>query len=126
MRHCCGQYLKIQTIIVFRDNKASRKERQDTLKMSVHCLSPKKGIIFLFILLLKSHLTEESGYNCSKFHNLVGKPLEECPPAKFMLTDHLVECFDNTTRQEDVRGRFQRLSFSVLGQKKLCCPSNLL
>ena len=53
-----------------------------------------QGVILLLMLLLKSRLTEESGYNCSDFHNEYDLPLYKCPPAKFMLTDNLVECYD--------------------------------
>ena len=58
------------------------------------------GIVVLLILLLISQVTEESGYNCSDFDGHYGSeyPLVECPPAKFMLKDNLVECFDNFTR----------------------------
>ena len=51
-----------------------------------------------------SHLTEESKYNCLNFHDGYGEPLEECPPAKFMMKDHLVECFANFTKSIDVKG----------------------
>ena len=64
-----------------------------------------QGVIFSFLLLLKSHLTQESGYNCSDFDNGADKPLVECPPAKFMLEDNLVECFDNATRFSQIKGR---------------------
>ena len=40
-------------------------------------------------------------YNCSQFDGYNGSliyPLMECPQAKFMLKDNLVECFDNHTR----------------------------
>ena len=68
------------------------------------------GIIFLLVLVITTKLTEEIGYNCSDFdgryedHTLV-----ECPPAKFMLKDNLVECFDNFTkhRYENEGYRFQ-------------------
>ena len=63
-----------------------------------------QGVILLFILLLKSHLTEESGYNCSEFFDGYGKPLKECPPAKFMLEDKLVECFDEYSKLQNVKG----------------------
>ena len=59
-----------------------------------------QGVLLLFILLLNSHITEESGYKCSDFHNQAGKPLEECPPAKFMLKDQLVEYFDSSYKEE--------------------------
>ena len=59
------------------------------------------GNVVLLILLLKSQLTEESGYNCSDFKgNNHRHPLVECPPAKFMLKDNLVECFDNYTKNQ--------------------------
>ena len=59
-----------------------------------------QGVILLLILLLKFHITEESEYNCSEFHDGFGEPLEECPPAKFMLKDQLVECFDSSYKEE--------------------------
>ena len=62
------------------------------------------GNVVLLILLLKSQLTKESGYNCSDFKGVYPfpkYPLVECPPAKFMLKDNLVECFDNFTRITD-------------------------
>ena len=61
------------------------------------------GIVVLFILLLKSQLTKENGYNCSDFegHHGSSHPLVECPPAKFMLKDNLVECFDNYTKNKN-------------------------
>ena len=62
-------------------------------------------IILLLILLLKPHLTEESGYNCSDFDELYGHHLVECPPAKFMLTDHLVECFANYSKSLEVKSK---------------------
>ena len=65
-----------------------------------------QGVILLLMLLLKSCLTEKSGYNCFDFHDNAGRPLEECPPAKFMLKDHLVECFDRHSKSDG------RLSFS--------------
>ena len=58
------------------------------------------GNLVLLILLLKSQVTEGSGYNCSDFKSQQSKyTLVECPPAKFMLKDNLVECFDNFTKQ---------------------------
>ena len=57
------------------------------------------GNLILLILLLISQVTEGSGYNCSDFDQK--HPLVECPPAKFMLKDNLVECFDNFTRITD-------------------------
>ena len=54
------------------------------------------GNLILLILLLISQVTEGSGYNCSDFDQK--HPLVECPPAKFMLKDNLVECFDNYTK----------------------------
>ena len=62
-------------------------------------------IILLLILLLKPHLTEESGYNCSDFYEIYGRHLVECPPAKFMLTDHLVECFANYSKSLEVKSK---------------------
>ena len=58
--------------------------------------------VVLFILLM-NHVSDGSGYNCSDFKGLYGSkyPLEECPPAKFMLKDNLVECFDNYARIKD-------------------------
>ena len=60
------------------------------------------GNVVLFILLL-NHVTEESGYNCSDFKSAYGSKchLEECPPAKFMLKDNLVECYDNCTKSNN-------------------------
>ena len=57
------------------------------------------GNLILLILLLKSQVPEGSGYNCSDFSGFYGGqyPLVECPPAKFMIKDNLVECFDNYT-----------------------------
>ena len=62
-----------------------------------------RGNVILLILLLKSQVPEGSGYNCSDFKGYHGiqYPLVECPPAKFMLKDNLVECFDNFTRITD-------------------------
>ena len=94
-----------------------QQQRKDTLKIArlPNYLSPKNmqslGSILLFILLLKSHLTEESGYNCSDFHNGAGTPLEECPPAKFMLKDHLVECFDGVRKGNDMKSKSQILYY---------------
>ena len=61
------------------------------------------GNVVLFILLL-NHVTKGSGYNCSDFEGVYGSkhPLEECPPAKFMLKDNLVECFDNCTKNNNI------------------------
>ena len=61
------------------------------------------GNVVLLILLLKSQLTKENGYNCSDFKGNGGSqfPLVECPPAKFMLKDNLVECFDNYTKNQN-------------------------
>ena len=58
------------------------------------------GNLILPILLLISQVTEGSGYNCSDFkgHHGSSHPLVECPSAKFMLKDNLVECFDNYTK----------------------------
>ena len=66
------------------------------------------GIIFLLVLLVTTKLTEEIGYNCSDFDGRHGDhTLVECPPAKFMLKDNLVECFDNFTKwYQD--GRFKK------------------
>ena len=70
------------------------------------CLSPKsmqyQCVILLFVLFLKSHCT---GYNCSDFYNGFGEPLEECPHAKFMMKDNLVECFANFTKSIDAKGK---------------------
>ena len=59
-----------------------------------------RGNVILLILFLKSQVTEQSGYNCSDFKGNGGSqfPLVECPPAKFMLKDNLVECFDSATK----------------------------
>ena len=56
--------------------------------------------IFLPILMLSlCNLTEGKGYDCSKFDShSMGRTLVECPPAKFMVEDNLVECFDNFTK----------------------------
>ena len=60
------------------------------------------GNLILLILLLISQVAEGSGYNCSDFSGFhVEHPLVECPPAKFMLKDNLVECFDNYARKKD-------------------------
>ena len=56
-----------------------------------------QGVILLLMLLLKSRFTEESEYKCSDFHGSYGH-LDECPPAKFMLKDHLVECYDRYSK----------------------------
>ena len=61
--------------------------------------------ILLLILLLKSQSTKESGYNCSDFLYAYGQPLEECPPAKFMLEDQLVECYDKYFRDTNVNSK---------------------
>ena len=67
-----------------------------------------QGIVVLLILLLISQVTEESGYNCTDSdgyqHN--GNPLVECPPAKFMIEDGLVECFDNFTIITNILGKY--------------------
>ena len=65
------------------------------------------GIIVLHLLLLMSQVTEESGYNCTDFDGYHGSgyPLVECPPAKFMVEDSLVECFDNITRYKKIEGK---------------------
>ena len=66
------------------------------------------GNLILLILLLISQVTEGSGYNCSDFSGYYGSeyPLVECPPAKFMLKDNLVECFDNYTRNEQSNSKY--------------------
>ena len=70
-----------------------------------------RGNVILIILLLKSQVSEGSGYNCSNFKGYYSNhPLVECPPAKFMLKDNLVECFDNYTKHYDVDGK-DHLSF---------------
>ena len=56
------------------------------------------GNLILLILLLISQVPVGSGYNCSDFSGFYPVPLVECPPAKFMLQDNLVECFDNYTK----------------------------
>ena len=57
------------------------------------------GNVVILIFLQLSQVTEGSGYNCSDFDgHFQGHPLVECPPAKFMLTDNLLECFDNHTK----------------------------
>ena len=60
------------------------------------------GNLILLILLLISQVAEGSGYNCSDFSGWYGDqyPLEECPPAKFMIKDNLVECFDNFRKNQ--------------------------
>ena len=68
-----------------------------------------QGFIWLLILLLKSQLSEETGYNCSMTHDGYGHPLEECQPANFMLEDHLVECFSNFSKSNQIKSRLQRL-----------------
>ena len=82
-------------------------QRRDNILFD--CLSPKnmqyQEVILLLIVLLKSHLTEESGYNCSDFHDGFGVPLEECPPAKFMLSDNLVECFSNYSKTHELESK---------------------
>ena len=70
-----------------------------------------QGVILLLLLLLKSRLTEERGYNCSDFHDLAGDPLEECPLAKFMLKDQLVECFDIASKLAAINSGSKILSF---------------
>ena len=71
------------------------------------------GNVVLLILLLKSQLTKENGYNCSDFegHHGSSHPLVECPPAKFMLKDNLVECFDNYTKNTYEYRSNDRISF---------------
>ena len=66
------------------------------------------GIIVLLILVLISQETKESGYNCTDFdgYQHSGYPLVECPPAKFMIKDNLVECFDNFTRYTRILGKY--------------------
>ena len=66
-------------------------------------MSSYHGNVVLFILLL-NHVTKGSGYNCSDFEGVYGSkyPLEECPPAKFMLKDNLVECFDKCTKNNNI------------------------
>ena len=73
-----------------------------------------QGIILFLILLPKFRLTEESGYKCSDFHNAAGKLLEECPPAKFMLVENLVECYDNASRFGEIKSRSIIISFFFL------------
>ena len=111
-----------ENIFVFRDNKASiyleninSKGKTRYLNSCVSLTQSKnmqyQGFIFLFILLLKCYSTEESGYNCSEIQNRYGYPLEECLPAKFMLKNHLVECFDSYSKSEDVIGRSSYFHF---------------
>ena len=69
------------------------------------------GNVVLFILLL-NHVTEGSGYNCSDFKGVYENThLEECPPAKFMLEDNLVECFDNYAKIKDTSGKDRLIHF---------------
>ena len=72
------------------------------------------GNLILLILLLISQVTEGSGYNCSDFKGFHGSnfPLVECPPAKFMLKDNLVECFDNYTKNLPSSSKYP-LSFFI-------------
>ena len=67
------------------------------MQVFFYLISPRDmsyhGNVVLFILFM-NQVTEGSGYNCSDFDDVYGKPLKECPPAKFMLKDNLVECFD--------------------------------
>ena len=60
----------------------------------------------LFTFLMDFQVSTESRYDCSQFNGYNGSlidyplihPLVECPQAKFMLKDNLVECFDNHTK----------------------------
>ena len=71
------------------------------------------GNVVLIILLLKSQVPEGSGYNCSDFDSLNQiYSLVECPPAKFMLKDNLVECFDNYTKNKQSTSKYP-LSFFI-------------
>ena len=92
--HCLFKHLQFEKRIV-------------TIYLSVffYFLSPTdmsyQRNVVLFILLLKQ-VTEGSGYNCSDFKSILSNfTLVECPPAKFMLKDNLVECFDNYARIKD-------------------------
>ena len=71
------------------------------------------GNLILLILLLISQVTEGSGYNCSDFSGYYGSkyPLVECPPAKFMLKDNLVECFDNHEKNFPSSSKYPRSLF---------------
>ena len=60
------------------------------------------NVIVSIIFLLKSQVTVGIGYNCSDFTDDYGiHPLLECPPAKFMVENNLLECFDNYTKYFD-------------------------
>ena len=99
------------------------------------------GNLILLILLLISQVTEGSGYNCSDFDGLHGSEhlLVECPPAKFMLKDNLVECFDNCTKSHnndigkeclsfisDTKYNFLNYLFILMYQYFLCwCQQDL-
>ena len=72
-----------------------------------------REVILLIILLLKSQITEESGYNCSDFHDRYGYSLKECQPAKFMLKNHLTECYDPYSKTHGVDSKQIKLSKSL-------------
>ena len=58
-------------------------------------------IIVFITLLLKFQLTEAASYNCSDFDGHAGPykyPMVACPPAKFMLENDLLECYDNYSK----------------------------
>ena len=58
-------------------------------------------IIAFITLLLKFQLTESASYNCSDFDGHAGPgqyPMVACPPAKFMLENNLLECYDNYSK----------------------------
>ena len=70
-------------------------------------------VILVIILLLNSQETEESGYNCSDFHDRYGYSLKECQPAKFMLKNHLTECYDPYSKTHGVDSKQIKLSKSL-------------
>ena len=72
-----------------------------------------REVILLIILLLKSQITEQNGYNCSDFHDGYGVPLRECQPAKFMLKNHLLECFANYSKIHEVDSKQIKCSKSL-------------
>ena len=90
----------------------------------------QKQILLLLITFYKVRFSEESGYKCSNFSSQHSPySLVECPPAKFMIEDDLVECFDNFTKyssfddqsKNTVNSQSQYAKIKVNGKKLSKC-----
>ena len=87
-------------------------------RRTVYWFSPKmkyQAIIMFYSLTILYQLTAGNSYNCSQFIGFKGDRLQECPPAKFMVENKLVECFDNYTKN-DYNGTINVLQISCFCQ----------